>query len=87
MDLHGMRRSEAEAALECFIGDCLEDGLQTVLLVHGKGRRSEVKDGVLKPLTIQWLKQQPDILAFCEAQPRDGGRGALYVMLSSRSPS
>ena len=27
--------------------------------------------------------QQPAVLGFCAAQPRDGGGGALYVLLRS----
>lgn len=84
LDLHGLRGAEAEPALERFINECLEADLRTVLLIHGKGRGSEVTGGVLKPLAVNWLKQQPDILAFCEAQPHDGGGGALYVLLGSR---
>ncbi len=83
MDLHGMRTREAESALADFLHNCLEEGLQTLLLIHGKGHRSAIKGGILKPLTIQWLKQQPEVLAFCEAQPHDGGSGALYVVLSA----
>lgn len=81
MDLHGMRGAEAGPALERFFDECREAGLRTVLLIHGKGRGSEVRGGVLKPLAVQWLKRHPDILAFCEAQPHDGGSGALYVLL------
>ena len=84
MDLHGLRGAEAEPALERFIHECLEADLQVVLLIHGKGRGSEVRGGVLKPLAVNWLKRQPDILAFCEAQPHDGGSGALYVLLRPR---
>ncbi len=84
MDLHGLRGAETEPALERFINECLEAGLQIVLVIHGKGRGSEVRGGVLKPLAVNWLKQQPDILAFCEAQPHDGGGGALYALLRPR---
>ncbi len=83
LDLHGMRSSEAEAAMERYLTECLNLRLQCVLLIHGKGYGSEVTGGVLKPLALHWLKQQPEVLAFCEALPEDGGSGALYLLLDT----
>lgn len=84
LDLHGLRSHEVEGVLERFVGECLGQGLKSLLIIHGKGRGSEIRGGILKPLTIEWLRRQADVVAFCEAQPADGGRGALYVLLSTR---
>lgn len=84
LDLHGLRSHEVEGVLERFVSECVGEGLSCLLIIHGKGRGSEVRGGILKPLTISWLRGQAEVLAFCEAQPADGGRGALYVLLSSR---
>lgn len=81
LDLHGLRSGDAGKAMEGFVSECLELGLGCVLLIHGKGRGSEVAGGVLKPLAIHWLRQQAAVLAFCEALPGDGGSGALYLLL------
>jgi DNA-nicking Smr family endonuclease len=83
IDLHGMRSHEAESALENFLGECLADGARNILVIHGKGRGSGVRGGVLRPLAINWLRTQPGVLAFCQALPTDGGSGALYVLLKN----
>ena len=85
LDLHGFRGHEAERLLEKFLQDCLDLGYRCILIIHGKGQRSEQVGGVLKPLTIHWLKDQPEVLAFCSAQPRDGGSGATTVLLKTHS--
>ena len=38
----------------------------------------------LKTCVLTWLRQDPMILAFCRALPRDGGKGATYVLLKTR---
>ncbi len=40
--------------------------------------------GILRDMVPVWLSSsslKPHILAFCRAQPQDGGSGALYIML------
>ncbi|MDO8811603.1 MAG: Smr/MutS family protein, partial [Gallionella sp.] len=32
-------------------------------------------------LTRHWLAQRPDVLAYCDAPPKDGGSGAVLVLL------
>jgi len=81
IDLHGMREPEARRALVDFFAECRRYKLRSVQIIHGKGRNSEQPGGVLKPLTIQWLKQQRDVVAFCSATERDGGTGATNVLL------
>jgi len=36
---------------------------------------------VLKSHLVHWLPQLDDVQAFHTAQPKDGGAGALYVLL------
>ncbi len=81
LDLHGMRIHEAESLLNEFLSESIQYNLSCVLIIHGKGYHSENSKGVLKPYTINWLKQAADIKAFCSAHPRDGGTGAVYVLL------
>ncbi len=84
LDLHGMRSHQADAALNRFISEATQYGCRCVQIIHGKGQRSEQTGGVLKPLTIHWLKQQPEVLAFCSCTPQDGGSGATSVLLKSQ---
>ncbi|MDR0736092.1 MAG: Smr/MutS family protein [Zoogloeaceae bacterium] len=81
IDLHGLTRDEALAALRAFLDDCLARGLRCVRVIHGKGHTSPDGRAILKPMTRQWLSRRPEILAFCPALPRDGGDGALLALL------
>jgi DNA-nicking Smr family endonuclease len=81
IDLHGLTRDEALAALRDFLADCMTRGLRCVRVIHGKGHASPGGRAILKPMTRQWLACRPEVLAFCSAPPRDGGDGALLVLL------
>ncbi len=85
LDLHGLRRFEADDALDQFISEALRHGLTCVLIIHGKGYRSQGGQSVLKQFTLEWLKEVTAVKAFCSAQPRHGGAGAVYVLLKSSS--
>ena len=80
IDLHGYRQTEALQALETFIAEALQRRLRMVLVIHGQGYRSQ-SDAILKPLVQRWLANQPQVLAWCPAQARDGAAGASYVYL------
>ena len=83
LDLHGMTQGDAHPALVSFVGRAQARGARCILVVTGKGRVSE-GGGVLRNQVPQWLNSpaiRPRILAFAPAQPRDGGTGALYVLL------
>ena len=82
LDLHGLRSHEATDALEEFFADAQLHRYRCVQVIHGKGNRSENRQGVLKPLTIAWLREARPVLAFASCQPRDGGSGAVYVLIS-----
>jgi len=36
---------------------------------------------VIKNKVNSWLRQHQDVLAFHSAMPKDGGNGAVYVLL------
>lgn len=81
LDLHGMTAQIARQALKQFLLECRRRDLRCVRIIHGKGRRSSNEGPVLKPRVDHWLRQRDDVLAFCSAQPADGGTGAVYVLL------
>ncbi len=85
LDLHGFRRFEADDALNQFISEALRHGMTCVLIIHGKGHGSQSGQSVLRQLTHEWLKEVTAVKAFCSAQPRHGGAGAVYVLLKSSS--
>ena len=78
VDLHGLTTVTAESKLKQFIETATYDGCRCVLVITGKGA------GVLRRHVPNWLKQPPlapHVLALAEARPKDGGGGALYVLL------
>ena len=80
-DLHGMRIREAQLLLAEFLRDCRERNHRCVRVIHGKGLGSRGGHAVLKWEVDRWLRSHEDVMAFCTAQPRDGGTGAVYVLL------
>lgn len=83
LDLHGLDSDGARRLLMEFIHGASQRGLRCVGVIHGKGWRSEGRDGILKVHTRHWLAQHPQVLAFCEAPQYAGGAGAVWVLLKS----
>lgn len=86
IDLHGLNSNEAKRELQAFLGYCVKSGCRCVHIVHGKGYRSTEHYPTLKNHVNVWLRQHPHVLAFCSAAPKDGGTGALYLLLSKPCP-
>ncbi len=80
LDLHGLTVIEARNALLEFLGECEALGIRHGIIIHGKGFRSKDKP-VIKPMVNRWLRSTDNVLAFHSAQPKDGGSGAVYVLL------
>ncbi len=81
LDLHGLSSHEARKQLQHFLRDCVEDGCRCVHIIHGKGYRSEDGLPILKNNLNIWLRQHNDVQAFCSASQKDGGTGAVMVLL------
>lgn len=84
LDLHGLTVDQAREQLIDFIEECRQFDYRHVIIIHGKGFRSQSKP-VIKPMVNRWLRQSDQVLAFCSAQPKDGGTGAVYVLLRRSS--
>lgn len=90
IDLHGMTTAQAHPALIGFILRAVSDQKRLVLVITGKGRRSEdigpipTRQGVLRHQVPQWLSVPPLaqlVLQVTEAHQSHGGGGAYYVYL------
>lgn len=93
LDLHGMGQSEAHRALIAFISRSYEQQKRCLLVITGKGKARDNTNedhwlspprGVLKARTPDWLSDERlrnYVLKAVPAQPKDGGDGALYVLL------
>lgn len=84
LDLHGLRVVEARSLLAQFLVHARRHRLRVIQIIHGKGYGSEGQQPVLKQKVNQWLRQRPEVLAFCSAPRFDGGTGATYVLLSRK---
>ncbi|MCG2634612.1 MAG: Smr/MutS family endonuclease [Gammaproteobacteria bacterium] len=82
IDLHHLKLIQAGELLLEFLETCQAGRLRCALVVHGKGKRSN-KPPAMKNAMQQWLPTLPQVLAYCSAQPRDGGSGALYLLIKS----
>ena len=81
LDLHGMTQAEAHRAVHRFIPTARVAGQRCVLIITGSGVAG---GGVLRAAVPRWLAEdglRPHLLGITPAQPRDGGGGALYVLL------
>lgn len=84
LDLHGLNVQQAFETLRGFLRGSWYRGLRVILLVPGRGRNSPDGIGILRSKVQSWLTQEPFkrvVLAFCTAQPHDGGPGSVYVLL------
>ena len=81
LDLHRRNVEQARVELFEFVRDCVNYGLRTVLITHGRGDRGGENKAVLKSYCAHWLPQIAEVLAIHTAQPKHGSYGALYVLL------
>lgn len=84
LDLHGQNADQALDALLFFMRESYLSGRRMVLVIPGRGKNSPRGLGILRQELQTWLTREPlrrIVLAFCTAQPKDGGTGAVYVLL------
>jgi len=89
LDLHGKNEEQAFVRVNNFIKSSYSQSLRCVLIITGKGKNSTDVDlfshkAILKNSVPKWLNQDElrgYILSFNYALPKDGGEGALQVLL------
>jgi DNA-nicking Smr family endonuclease len=90
LDLHGLRQDAAHARLRSFLVSCQAKGHKMVLVVTGKGGRSDPREGavssrgILRRNVPMWLEERELralVVGYAAAGPRHGGDGALYIRL------
>jgi DNA-nicking Smr family endonuclease len=83
IDLHGMSLSQAHSVLCAFINRSYAKHDRCVVVITGKGRKSE-HGGKIRAELVVWLNQpslRSKVVAVVQANIRDGGSGAFYVLL------
>ncbi len=83
LDLHGLTQQQALSEIDSVLQNIESTQPTCVLVIHGKGLHSP-KGATLKDFTAAYLKTQPAVKAYCSAQQRDGGLGALYVLVKAQ---
>lgn len=83
VDLHGCTVEEARAAVLQIIQMAKDENQNVIKIVHGKG-----PEAILKTYVNGWLRQHRDVLAFVSAPEKQGGTGAVLVLLkrSEKNP-
>jgi DNA-nicking Smr family endonuclease len=84
LDLHGLTQDKAHARVVSFIKRAAAEGNYNLLIITGKGR---LGTGVLRNAVPKWLdtpQLRPFILAITYANPKEGGEGAIRVLLRKR---
>lgn len=91
IDLHGMTQDEARGALHRFIHARFSRGDRTVLVITGKGAKTDndyiaamTERGVLRTMLPIWLSEpslSPLVSGWSVAARGHGGEGAWYVRL------
>jgi len=84
IDLHGLSRVEARAAVEEFIVRMSRRSSCCVKIIHGRGINSPSDKAVLKEHLQFWLatrRMSHHVVAYASAPYPDGGVGAIYILL------
>ena len=82
IDLHGLTQAEANVKLTDIF---TKHPPHMFKIVHGKGQHNPEAIPVLKIMVYHFLKEEPNVLAFCSAKPNDGGAGSTYVLTKKES--
>jgi len=81
LDLHGLTSVLAQEHFFAFMKRAKLNQQRCVLIVHGKGLSNATQKPILKSLVHEWLLAHQEVLAFHSAKPKDGGTGAVYVLI------
>ena len=97
VDLHGFSLIDANNFIEKFIKECFENNVHKIIVITGKGLRSQndknpyiSKDlSILKNSVPKFIKSKSSLIQLIkeikEANIEDGGEGAFYILLRKRS--
>ena len=78
LDLHTFKPKDIPDLLVDYFEACIDAGIYSVRIVHGKGR------GLLKKRVQGLLKKNLMVKSFQDAPPEAGGWGATLVELKSK---
>jgi len=83
LDLHGFTRDEAKKKINTFLKSSKKSGLIKINIVFGKGIHSERGFGILENVVRQEIKNSSIIRESFTPKAKDGGSGALTIILKN----
>ena len=96
IDLHGYTLEDANKAIFRFINKCFEESVTKIIVITGKGLRSNnsfnpyvSRDlSILKYSVPEFIKSNDDLMKIIveikDAEIEDGGSGAFYIYLKNK---
>jgi len=85
LDLHGYTVKQAKEVLIYYLQEAVQFEGCCIRVIHGKGLSSGKQKSVLKTYINHWLSEHERVLAFHSAKIKDGGTGAVYVLLKTQN--
>jgi DNA-nicking Smr family endonuclease len=79
LDLHGMKVEDICLHISHHIHNFSDH--KFIQIIHGKGYHSDDGLSIIKSQVVHYLKQHPQVYAFCSCPQKLGGTGALWVQL------
>ncbi len=86
LDLHRRTIEEARQEVYRFLAVSRGRGWRCVAILHGRGIRSATP-ARMKSYVAHWMRQAPEVIACSSAPPRQGGTGAVFVLLRKSAAS
>jgi len=99
LDLHGFSLTDANKIVKKFILNSFAGGFKKLLIITGKGKRSNAhvnpyiseKFSILKHSIPEYIKNENSlyskIINISPASLKDGGEGAIYIFLKNNNKS
>lgn len=81
LDLHGLNVKQAKEVLVYYLQEAVQFEGCCIRIIHGKGLSSGKQKSVLKTYINHWMTEHERVLAFHSTKIKDGGTGAVYVLL------
>ena len=86
LDLHRRTIEEARQEVYRFLAVSRGRGWRCVAILHGRGLRSATP-ARMKSYVAHWMRQAPEVIACSSAPSRQGGTGAVFVLLRKSAAS
>ena len=86
LDFHGLTLEQAFNSLLYNIESAYNNNLRFLLVVTGKGKGTQEGRDSIKSRFTHWMKHpniSSRVIKYTEAQKKDGGNGAFYILLKN----